>query len=229
MARAVTATIQRFRIDGVLGEGGMGTVYRAWDPELARPVALKVLASRPSQLELPERHTIDLRAPAPAATTGDQLLAEARLMAQISHPNVLPIYEVGRDGDVVFLVMELVEGDDLRRWMAAVPRTPAAILDAFVDRRPRPGRGPRARHPPPRPQARQHPDRSRRTGAGGRLRRLGHGGRPARARRRHGSRQRRPRHAGVHGARAVGRRRAERGQRRVRAGAERDRSAHRPA
>jgi hypothetical protein len=133
MARAVTATIQRFRIDGVLGEGGMGTVYRAWDPELARPVALKVLASRPSQLELPERHTIDLRAPAPAATTGDQLLAEARLMAQISHPNVLPIYEVGRDGDVVFLVMELVEGDDLRRWMAAVPRTPAAILDAFVD------------------------------------------------------------------------------------------------
>ncbi len=133
MARAVTATIQRFRIDGVLGEGGMGTVYRAWDPELARPVALKVLASRPSQLELPERHTIDLRAAGVAATTGDQLLAEARLMAQISHPNVLPIYEVGRDGDVVFLVMELVEGDDLRRWMAAVPRTPAAILDAFVD------------------------------------------------------------------------------------------------
>ncbi len=133
MAGPVTAMIQRFRIDGVLGEGGMGTVYRAWDPELARPVALKVLASRPSQLELPERHTIDLRAPGAVATTGDQLLAEARLMAQISHPNVLPIYEVGRDGDVVFLVMELVEGDDLRRWMAAVPRTPAAILDAFVD------------------------------------------------------------------------------------------------
>ncbi|MEO8702006.1 MAG: serine/threonine-protein kinase [Kofleriaceae bacterium] len=121
--------IQRFRIDAVLGRGGMGEVYRAYDPQLDRAVALKVLVARQPVPGLGEDHqTLDLRA---GGAAGGELLAEARAMAQVSDPHVLPIYEIGVDGRDMFLVMELVEGVDLAEWLAT-PRTPAAILDVFV-------------------------------------------------------------------------------------------------
>lgn len=121
-------TIQRFRIDGVLGQGGMGTVYRAWDPELERAVAIKLLHGGADLIDgLDDRRTLDLR-----GTNGPGLLGEARAMAAISHPNVLPIFEVGRVGTRVFLVMELIEGVDLARWLAAEPRALAEILEVLV-------------------------------------------------------------------------------------------------
>src|SRR5438067_3530006 len=100
----------------------MGVVYRGRDPELDRDVAIKVLASAPAVTVEPDT-TIDLRE-APQAP--DAALDEARVMARVSHPNVLPIFEVGRDGDRVFLVTELVDGSSLRAYFAA-PRPIAEL------------------------------------------------------------------------------------------------------
>jgi eukaryotic-like serine/threonine-protein kinase len=121
--------IQRFEVLGHLGTGGMGTVYRARDPQLEREVAIKVLASPEIPLELDGDRTLDLRTSAPRAPEG--LLGEARIMAQLSHPNVLPIYEVGLADGAVFLVMEYIPGSDLATWLGE-PRTPEQIRDVFA-------------------------------------------------------------------------------------------------
>jgi serine/threonine protein kinase len=111
----VRSTIQRFVVTAELGRGGMGVVYLARDPQLERDVAIKVIegiAAPAGRLGPLSTHaTIDLREGAPAQ--GDPL-AEARMMARLSHPNVLPIYEVGLEGDRVFLVMEVAAGGSLR-------------------------------------------------------------------------------------------------------------------
>src|SRR5262249_15191000 len=72
--------------------------------------------------------TIDLRA---RPSIHDDVLAEARMMARLSHPNVLPIYEVGLDGDQVFLVMEYIEGEELRAWLERT-HTRAEVLDVLA-------------------------------------------------------------------------------------------------
>src|SRR5262245_5586848 len=115
---AVGLAIQRFRLVEVLGRGGMGVVYRAHDPQLQRDVAIQLLSSdRAVPAELSTRNTLDLREPGPPPR--DDLIAEARMMAQLSHPNVLPVYEVGLDGAAMFLVMEYIAGSNLRDWMAS--------------------------------------------------------------------------------------------------------------
>jgi len=121
--------IQRFVITAELGRGGMGVVYLAHDPRLERDVAIKLL-ERPAgdAGPLSTHATIDLR---DNASPGGDLLAEARMMARLSHPNVLPIYEVGLEDDCVFLVMEYIAGASLRVWLEQ-PRTPAQILEVFA-------------------------------------------------------------------------------------------------
>ncbi len=94
-----------YRIDGIAGRGGMGVVYRAWDPSLDRPVALKLLPT-----ELSDDEAFRAR-----------FLRETRLAAAIDHPNIIPIYEAGDDGGVLFLAMRLVDGVDLDRRLAAGP------------------------------------------------------------------------------------------------------------
>ena len=123
-------TIQRFRIVAKLGAGGMGTVYRAYDPQLEREVAIKILKTAEQSVvdELSTLRTVDVRKD---ATTASGLLAEARIMARLSHPNVVPVYEVGLDGESVFVVMELVDGTDLRDWLESPRQTPA-ILDVLA-------------------------------------------------------------------------------------------------
>ena len=98
------ATIGRYVITGTAGEGGMGVVYRVYDPRLRREVALKRLRPRnASGAELD-------------ATSKARLLAEARAMASLSHPNVLPVYDVEViEGDLC-VTMEYVEGVTLRQW-----------------------------------------------------------------------------------------------------------------
>jgi len=112
--------VARFTLRTRLGEGGMGQVWRARDPELERDVAVKLL--RPEVV-------------ASASQVGEaraRLRREAQAMARLAHPNVVPIYEVGEADAQVFLVMELVEGGTLRAWLDVRPRAPAAIIDAFV-------------------------------------------------------------------------------------------------
>ena len=95
------ASIGRYVVQGELGRGAMGVVFRALDPALDRAVAVKVIAARtsgPAPLD-PELET--------------RFLREARVAARISHPNVVTVYDAGRDGSSLYLVMELVEGESL--------------------------------------------------------------------------------------------------------------------
>jgi serine/threonine protein kinase len=89
----------RYRIDTVLGSGGMGIVYRAYDPQLARPVAIKVV----------RRAGDDTAGRA-------RLVREAQALARLSHPNVCHVYDVGSEGDEVWVAMELIDGVSLRQW-----------------------------------------------------------------------------------------------------------------
>ena len=88
-----------FVVLGKLGAGGMAVVYRAFDPDLERMVALKLHGGFGS-----------------TASTA-RLMREARSMARLTHPNVLTIYEVGTHGDDVFIAMELAVGGTLRDWI----------------------------------------------------------------------------------------------------------------
>src|SRR5262245_56221642 len=78
--------LSRYRIDGLLGSGGMGAVYRAYDPMLERSLAVKVVKSKDQGEE-----------------THGRLLEEARSASALSHPNVCAIYEVGEDGPCTFI------------------------------------------------------------------------------------------------------------------------------
>jgi len=125
---------QRFEIIEELGSGGMGKVYRARDPHLERDVAIKVLLDASPAVTGPlsgiaTEETLDLRGDKPMSAS--DLLHEARVMARLSHPNVLPIYEVGIVDGAVFLVMEHVEGTNLASWLAE-PRPLTAIFDVFA-------------------------------------------------------------------------------------------------
>ncbi len=104
----------RYRIDTVLGSGGMGIVYRAWDPQLARPVAIKVV----------RRGGEDTQGRA-------RLVREAQALARLSHPNVCHVYDVGTEGDEVWVAMELIDGVSLRQWVDQT-RTREQILDVLI-------------------------------------------------------------------------------------------------
>jgi tetratricopeptide (TPR) repeat protein len=101
--------VGRFRVLDRLGAGGMGVVYEAYDPQLARGVALKLVEVTAEDHEI--------------------ALAEAKALARLSHPNVVPIYDVGVVRDRVYLVMELVRGTTLAHW--APGRTPREILEVY--------------------------------------------------------------------------------------------------
>ncbi len=107
-----------YEILGPIGAGGMGEVYRARDPRLARDVALKVV--RDGGLAGESLHR--------------RFETEARAVAQLSHPNILAIYDVGTDGDIAYVVTELLEGESLRTRLDRGPLTPrrAAELGAAV-------------------------------------------------------------------------------------------------
>ncbi|HTL35209.1 MAG TPA: serine/threonine-protein kinase [Kofleriaceae bacterium] len=89
----------KYKLERVLGEGGMGVVWAAQDPDLERAVAIKVLRYAQAALQLRQR-----------------LLREARAMAKLKHPNVLTVYEVGTSGDRDYIAMELVDGQSLDVW-----------------------------------------------------------------------------------------------------------------
>jgi serine/threonine-protein kinase len=116
---AVGDTIDRYVIESVLGEGGMGRVYRALDPRLGRRVALKVL--------LTEGRSEQERAAAAA-----RMLREARSVAAFSHPNVVAIHDVGEVDGNPFLAMEVVTGDTLRAYVGDPNLTNAHKLEWLI-------------------------------------------------------------------------------------------------
>jgi serine/threonine protein kinase len=89
----------RYRVEAVIGRGGMGVVYRARDRKLDRVVALKVLS--------------DERAADPSFR--ERFLRESRLLASIDHPNIVPVYEADEADDDLFIAMRFVQGPELRR------------------------------------------------------------------------------------------------------------------
>ncbi|RMG99520.1 MAG: hypothetical protein D6705_03055 [Deltaproteobacteria bacterium] len=121
--------VGRYVIVRKLGAGGMGAVFAAYDPELDRKVAIKVLHPRPGRKEKQARRQA-------------RLLREAQAMAKLSHPNVVAVFDVGTLGDRVYVAMAYVEGKTLRDWLEAAPRTTEEILDVMV----RAGRGLAAAH-----------------------------------------------------------------------------------
>jgi hypothetical protein len=105
----------RYTVLALIGRGGMGEVYAAYDPELDRKIALKLLRPRDGDSSGGE----------------SRLLREARATASLSHPNVITVHDVGTLGDRVFLAMEHVDGVTLAAWLAEPPRSRAEILEVF--------------------------------------------------------------------------------------------------
>ncbi|MBK6916972.1 MAG: serine/threonine protein kinase [Deltaproteobacteria bacterium] len=105
----------RYVLGDVIGIGGMATVHAAWDPELARQVALKVLRVR-----------------ADAGDMRRDLLREAQALALLSDPHVVPIYDVGIGDDRLFIAMPELPGGTLAAWLQAESRPWPAIVAMFV-------------------------------------------------------------------------------------------------
>jgi tetratricopeptide (TPR) repeat protein len=121
------SSVGRYTLLALVGRGGMGAVYAAYDPELDRKIALKVLTSDPDAADT----RVDSR-----------LLREARAIAKVQHPNVVAVHDVGSIGDRVFIAMEYVDGQTLAAWMSERQRTQQEILDVFTAA----GRGLQAAH-----------------------------------------------------------------------------------
>lgn len=100
-------TVGRYVIRKIIGRGGMGVVYVAYDPNLNRKLALKVLHTGKGSLSDPE-------------SARARLLREAQAMATIGHPNLVHVYDVGAINDSVFIAMEFVNGRTLREWKAEI-------------------------------------------------------------------------------------------------------------
>jgi serine/threonine protein kinase len=128
-ALARGATLGRYVVLDLLGSGGMGVVYAAFDPGLSRKLAIKLL-----------------RPEAASCLRGDEvkarLLREAQAMACLSHANVIAVHDVGTVGGEVFIAMEYVDGCTLKEWLKAEQRDWPEIVAMFLQA----GRGLSAAH-----------------------------------------------------------------------------------
>lgn len=120
------ALIGRYLVLDRIGIGGMSVVYAAYDPELERKVAIKLLRSKRTRRRRAQRH----------------LVREAQALARLTHPNVITVYDVGTFEGRVFLAMELVEGFTLTQWRQQERPSWRHLLDVFREA----GRGLAAAH-----------------------------------------------------------------------------------
>ncbi|TWT78006.1 Serine/threonine-protein kinase PrkC [Posidoniimonas polymericola] len=111
-AQHTLETLGRFELLSRLGVGGFGTVWKARDTDLHRIVAVKI----PRKGRLSTREV-------------EQFLREARSAAQLRHPNIVPVFEVGREGDTLFIVSEFVRGATLSDWAARTPQPPREVAE----------------------------------------------------------------------------------------------------
>ncbi len=103
--------IGHYSITGKLGQGGMGVVYLAHDERLGRSVAVKTMSSVAGD-----------------ETASKRFWREARAAAAINHPNVCQLYEIGEDGDELFIAMELLEGEALAERLRRGPLSVSETL-----------------------------------------------------------------------------------------------------
>ena len=118
-------TIGPYRLEAELGRGSMGVVFRALDPAIGRSVAIKIL--HPNQLGTPEERA-ELRL---------RLAREAAAAGRLSHPNIVTIYQLGEQGDLQYLVLELVKGLSLEQMLVTgqplIRKTALSILNQIAD------------------------------------------------------------------------------------------------
>ncbi|HWB80157.1 MAG TPA: tetratricopeptide repeat protein [Nannocystaceae bacterium] len=113
-AAATPSRIGRYVIVEEIARGGMGRVLRGWDPELRREVAIKLLTTHGTH-------------------ASERIAHEARALARLAHPNVLPVYDTAEDHGVPFIAMELVDGPTLRQWCEREPPSWTDIVRTFAD------------------------------------------------------------------------------------------------
>ena len=118
----------RYVVLSLLGRGGMGEVYTAYDPTLDRRIALKVIHPQADKGSI--------------SSARGMLLAEAQALAKLSHPNIIGVYDVGTFDDDVFMAMEYVEGTTLTSYLRSGDHSLPDMLDVFVAA----GRGLEAAH-----------------------------------------------------------------------------------
>jgi eukaryotic-like serine/threonine-protein kinase len=111
-------TIGRYVVIGLLGRGGMGNVYAAYDPELDRKVAVKLVRTHSEK-------RIDV------SQGRARLLREAQSIAKLSHPNVVGVYDVGTFEDSVFIAMEFIDGGTVGYWLAHATRSWKEVLAVY--------------------------------------------------------------------------------------------------
>jgi serine/threonine protein kinase len=112
-SRPLPGAVGPYRIEGELGAGGFGVVYLAYDPDLKRRVALKLL--HPGRLDQPE--------------VVDRFGREACATARLRHPGIVQLYDYSRDGPPYYLVTEYVEGTELHKWSRQQAPAPAEVAD----------------------------------------------------------------------------------------------------
>src|SRR6187401_830666 len=113
------ASIGRYVVLGLVGRGGMGEVYAAYDPELDRKVAVKLLRVKPG-------------AGVSLAEGRQRTLREAQAIARLSHPNVVVVYDVGTFEEKVFIAMEFLDGNTAGYWANVERRTWQEVLKVYV-------------------------------------------------------------------------------------------------
>ncbi|HGG57801.1 MAG TPA: serine/threonine protein kinase, partial [Nannocystis exedens] len=108
--------IGRYIVLRLLGEGAMGRVFAAYDMQLDRKVAVKVL-----------------RADVVSANLRERTLREAKALAKLSHPNVVQVYEVGEHKNQLYMALEYIEGHNLRTWERHQARSWRQIVDVIIE------------------------------------------------------------------------------------------------
>ncbi len=124
------ARLGRFVVVDRIGSGAMGTVLRAYDPQLHRNVAIKVLRTQASERDPGARARLD---------------REATTLAQLNHPNVVSVHEVGTTQGQMFVAMEMVDGGDLAAWLSERP-DPSSRFSETLELLLQAGRGLSAAH-----------------------------------------------------------------------------------
>jgi tRNA A-37 threonylcarbamoyl transferase component Bud32/tetratricopeptide (TPR) repeat protein len=111
--------VGRYVVTDRIGSGGMGVVYSAFDPELDRQIALKVLSE-------------DRFGSSGVDRSRERLLREAQALARLNHPNIVTVHDVGALDHDIFIAMDLIEGRTLKRWVREQRRSWREVLTVFV-------------------------------------------------------------------------------------------------